>query len=181
MSLARRVVLGRVARPHGLRGEVLVREASLAADEWPRLERVYLMGPGALPERPARVVSARAFGSGLLVLFSGVESAEAASALRGASVEADRAALPEPRSEEMYVYDLIGLTVVDETGREIGVVQDVISTGAHEILEIAPAGPPGGVDPLLIPYRPEFVLGWEPEARRLRVRVPAGLEDIYRS
>ncbi len=181
MSARRRVLLGRVGRPHGLEGEVVVREASLAPEEWARVPAVSLVGPARRWEREARIVSARAFGSDFLVRFAGVGTLEEASELRGATLEADRASLPAPANDEIYVYDLIGLTVVDETGRELGVVREVLSTGAHEVLEVAPAS--GGDEPaaMLVPYRPEFVLGWEPEARRLRVRVPAGLEDVYRS
>ena len=181
MSPARRVVLGRVGRTHGLEGEVVLREASLAAADLPRVTPVSLVGPGVLGERPVRVTVARPFGPNLLVRFAGVESVEQAAVLRGATLETTRDALPSPETGEIYVFDLIGLVAVDESGRELGVVREVLSTGAHDVLEIASSGADAERAPMLVPYRPEFVLGWEPEARRLRLRVPAGLEDVYRS
>ena len=167
MSPARRVVLGRVGRTHGLEGEVVVRGASLAVADLSRVAQLLLVGPGTLGERPIGIRSARPFGPDLLVCFDGVESLEQAAA--------------EPERDEIYVYDLIGLVAVDESGRELGVVREVLSTGAHDVLEIVSPGADPERAPILVPYRPEFVLGWEPEARRLRLRVPAGLEDVYRS
>lgn len=181
MSAPRRVVLGRVGRPHGLQGEVVVREVSLDAEAWERLAQVLLVGPLARPERAVRIAALRPFGPGLLVHFAGVDTVEAAAALAGAAIEVEREALPTPGADEIYLFDLVGLTAVDEAGRELGVVREVFSTGAHELLEIAPSSPEHGSPAIFVPYRPEFVLGWDRDARRLRVRMPSGLEDVYRS
>ncbi len=147
----------------------------LGAAELAAVREVCLVrGDGRVVIR-AGVTASRDYGAHLLVAFSGVESVEAAGELRGLWLEAERAALPEAEAGLVYHYDLLDLEVVDEAGRVLGRVRRVLATGAHEVLEVArPEGE------LLIPYHPETVLGWDPAARRLTVRLPAGLEDVYR-
>ena len=84
-------------------------------------------------------------------------------------------ALPDAGPDRVYYFDLLGLEVVDESGTVLGRVAKVIPTGAHEVLEVA-----GEAGEILFPYHAGTVLGWDPVARRLTVRLPEGLLDIYR-
>jgi len=181
MTDERRVVLGRVARPHGLQGEVVVRAVSIGAEALARIVPLELVGPSRRWVRATRITSARPFGEALLVRFDGAETLEEANELRGATLETARAALPEPAPEEMYVFDLVGIQVVDENEQDLGTVREVLASGAHEILEIVPGPDAPDAQPLLVPFHPEFVLGWDPQTRVLRLRVPPGLQDVYRS
>lgn len=170
-----RVRLGRVVRPHGVKGEVVVRETALRSAELLAVGELSLVGADGGVARQATVEACRDFGPDLLVRFAGVETPEAAGELRGLWLEAERAALPDAGEDAVYYYDLLDLEVVDEGGRALGRVRRVLPTGAHEVLEVA--GPAGEI---LIPYHPGTVLGWDPDARRLTVRLPEGLEEVYR-
>ena len=188
MTEARRVVLGRVARPHGLQGEVVVRETTIDAEGLQELGSMELVGPSRRWVREMRVGAVRPFGDALLVCFENVATLDQANELRGASLEIPRSRLPEPEPDEMYVFDLVGARVVEENGRELGTVREVLASGAHEILEIVPAAgtageadAPGSANAMFVPFHAEFVVEWDPEARLLRLRVPPGLEEIYRS
>lgn len=167
--------LGRVARPHGLRGEVVVREIALGARELAAVREIALVRDGPEPVARVTVAAARDFPPDLLVRFTGYDTLERAQELRGLWLEAERAHVPEAGSGTVYYYDLLDLEVVEESGRALGRVRRVLPTGAHEVLEVA--GPDGE---LLVPYTPDVVLGWDAERRRLTVRLPEGLEEVYR-
>lgn len=170
------LTVGRVVRPHGLSGETVVRETVLAAAEFAELGEVLLVRPDGRSLGSFRISSVRQFGVALLVCFDDVDDVDKAGRLRGARVQVSRDHLPSLAEDEVYLIDLVGLEVVEEGGRRLGRVARIIPTGANEVLEVAGEG-----EALLIPYHPEVVVGWDREAERLDVRLPAGLEEIYRN
>ena len=68
--------------------------------------------------------------------LSGINDRDAAFALRGAVVLVDRAEFPEPDEDEFYWVDLIGMNVINLQGEELGVVTDLMETGASDILVV---------------------------------------------
>jgi 16S rRNA processing protein RimM len=148
------LVVGDVARPHGLRGEVVVR---LTSDQ---PERV---APGAHLETDDRtlvVVSSRSLKDRYVVAFEGFDSPEAAEALRGAVLRA----APLERDGALWVDELIGARVVDVHGAELGVVTTVEANPASDLLVLDGGG--------LIPAR--FVVG-DVRDGVVTVEVPEGL------
>jgi 16S rRNA processing protein RimM len=153
--------VGRVARPHGLRGQVVV-------ELWTnRPERMVpgarLQGPAGelevLHASPQAPVGGRAR---WLVSFRGVEARADAEALRGALLSA----VPLADVEAWWVHDLIGAAVVDAEGTRIGVVEAVEANPASDLLVLA--------DRRLIPLR--FVVDRQPG--RLVVELPPGLLEL---
>lgn len=156
-----------MARPHGLRGQVVV-ELSTNRNE--------RLAPGARLKGPAgelEVVSASRLGEvnargearGLrrwLVAFRGVDTRDQAESLRGAVL----AAAPLVDPEALWIHELIGAEVVDPAGSQIGVVEAVESNPASDLLVLA-----GGV---LIPLH--FITHHRPG--RLTVDLPPGLLDL---
>src|SRR4051812_30019902 len=148
--------VGRVAKAHGLRGEVVV---VLTTD---RLERVQ---PGAVlhgRDRLLTVEAARPHQNGWLVLFEGVLSREDADALRGTPL------LAEPLDDEdaVWVHELIGAAVVTVDGDDLGTVASVEDNPAADLLVLE-----SGV---LIPMT--FVV--TAIAGRVTVDLPDGLLDL---
>jgi 16S rRNA processing protein RimM len=144
-----------VARPHGLRGEVVV---DLVTN---RAERV---APGAVlvTDRGELVVAAsRPHQGRWLVTFEGVEGREGAEAVRGLVLRAP--ALDEP--EGLWVHELIGSEVVGADGRRHGRVASVEANPASDLLVLEGGG--------LVPLR--FVV--EQRAGEVVVDVPPGLLD----
>lgn len=128
----RRIVLGRILGPHGVRGEVLIR--SYAATP----ERLSAYGPlqddaGA---RRFEIKGARATQKGLVARIAGVEDRTQAEALKGVDLYIDRSRLPAPAEGEYYHADLIGLAAVDAAGAPVGEVVSVLDYGGGPILEI---------------------------------------------
>jgi 16S rRNA processing protein RimM len=116
-------VVGRIGRPHGLRGEVTVQLHT----DFPEQR----FAPGAqLRADTGRVLTvgtARPHGGALLVQFAGVVDREGAAELRGLFVTAEATALPElDDPDEFYDHQLEGLAAVDSDGTGLGTVRGVI-------------------------------------------------------
>lgn len=134
------VVVGRVGKPHGIRGEVTV---DVRTDE---PERRFAAGavlraeppPGSVSRLTAlSVVGSRWHQSTLLVSFAELVDRSAAEAARGlvlhATVPAD--ATPED-PDEYYDHQLVGLAVLDLTGEQIGEVVGLVHGGAQDLLSV---------------------------------------------
>jgi 16S rRNA processing protein RimM len=167
--------VGRIIKPHGLKGEVVVRSAGLDLAAMSKLGTVRLVRENGTIVSQAKIVSARGHGRDLLVRFSSTHDPDQAAELRGLWMEADRSAMPEAGPGQVYQYDLLGLEVVDEGGSRIGRVKEIVTTGANEVLVVE-----GETGEILIPYHPGTVLGWDPGQSKIFVRLPEGLLDIYR-
>jgi 16S rRNA processing protein RimM len=121
--LTDRVRVGRVGRPHGLDGAFVVEEAS----EDPA--RLAIGATVVVAGLPARVVaSKRARGRPVIRLDRRVE--------RGAALEVAREDLPPPEPGSFYVFQLVGLEVVEEGGRPLGRVSTVSPGVANDVLEL---------------------------------------------
>jgi len=118
-----RIAIGRVGRPHGIDGSFFVEQPSEDKHWWKTGAR-FLAG-GA----PVEVVAHRT-SSGRPVIK--VEPPVA----RGALIEVERADLPETGEDEYYAFELVGLQVVEETGRSLGTVESVTSGVANDVLEL---------------------------------------------
>jgi 16S rRNA processing protein RimM len=117
------VFVGRVGKSHGLDGSFVVEDASDAPER-------FAVGAELLVDgNPARIVAAkRARGRPVIKLDRG--------ASRGAALEVPREFLPPPDDESFYVFQLAGLVVVEEGGRELGRVTDVAPGVANDVLEL---------------------------------------------
>ena len=116
------VDVGRVGRPHGLDGSFVVEQPSDDPDRFaPGTE---LLAGG----EPVKVVTSKRVGQGRLVvkLDRRVE--------RGTALEVPRDALPEPQTGEWYVFQLVGLEVVEDGGRALGTVADVEPWPANDVI-----------------------------------------------
>jgi 16S rRNA processing protein RimM len=117
------VTIGRVGRPHGIDGSFVVEQASDDARWW-QVGARFLVGGEA-----AEVVGARrASGRPVVRLDRHVE--------RGAAIEVAREELPPTGEDEYYAFQLIGLDVVEENGRTLGTVADVIPGVANDVLQV---------------------------------------------
>ncbi|MCA1786365.1 MAG: ribosome maturation factor RimM [Desulfobacteraceae bacterium] len=82
-----------------------------------------------------------------------------------------RSRLPEPEDNAWYWQDLYGLTVTDESLGEIGTIETIFSTGAHDILVVK-----DNTKETLIPMHRQFVTGVDLEQAVVSTRLPKGYE-----
>lgn len=107
---------------------------------------------------------------GLLLKLRGLEDRAEAEGLAGSELGLLRSELEEPEEGEYYWTDLIGLTVLDSEGREVGRVANLFDSGAHDILVVR-----AGDREVLIPAIPEMVAEVDLEAGLLRIEPLEGL------
>ena len=146
------VLVGRVVKPQGRHGEVAVLPLSDRPDRFPTLRRAFVQAPGG-GAREVRVLRSWPLKGRFVLAIEGVTSIDEAEALRGLELriaEEDLAPLPEG---SYYHHQLRGLRVEDEAGAEIGVVDDVVETGA-EARVLVVRGPGGET---LLPFAAGFV------------------------
>ena len=174
-----RVIVGRIGRPHGIRGEVVI---GVRTDE-PDLRFAVgaTLGFGATPDDdPGGVilrVAAKRWHSGqLLVAFAGVTDRTAAGELTGGWLSVDSGQLPAiPDPDEFRDHELIGLSVRTPAGEAVGVVTDVLHHG-QDLLVVRPPGPPDGQEHL-VPFVKAIVPEVDLTAGTIDIDPPPGLLD----
>ncbi|HXW05282.1 MAG TPA: ribosome maturation factor RimM [Vicinamibacterales bacterium] len=166
------VLVGRVARAHGNKGQVIVNLETDFPDERFRTGERLFVGAG---ESPAsfRIVHVRFHQGRPIVALEGVETMDQAQALAGQElriVAADRPALP---AGTYYRDELVGSEVTDLDGRQVGHVTAV--EGPMELSRLVVTGPRGEV---LIPLAAEICVRVDPAARLIVVNPPEGLLEL---
>lgn len=164
------VVVGRVGRAHGIRGEVAI---DLRTDE---PERRFAVGAELRIEgtpRTLRVAAHRWHGERLLVHFEGVPDRTAVEALRGAVliVEAHLDERPDDE-DEFYDRQLVGLRVFDHTGTDVGAVTAVVHLPTQDLLAVETA-----LGERFVPFVAELVPEVDLDAGCLRLADVGGLLD----
>jgi 16S rRNA processing protein RimM len=112
--------------------------------------------------------------NGFAARLSGVKTKEQADALKGVRLYAPRERLPSLPDDEFYHTDLIGLTVVDTGGAELGRVKAVLNHGAADLLELLV---PGSSKTVLLPFTMACVPTVDLSAGRIVADPPDGLFD----
>ncbi len=115
--------MGRVGRPHGLDGSFVVERPSEAPERFTVGAKLHAGG------EEAEVVSSKRAGGRLVIRLDRPVP-------RGVELEIDRAALPPPEPDSYYVFQLVGLSVEEEGGRELGQVADVEPGVANDTLAL---------------------------------------------
>ncbi len=131
-----RLIVGRVGRPHGVRGEAVIGvrtdepDLRFAVGAVLDVDRTLPAGDGAAGGGQLTVASARWHSGQLLVTFTGITDRTAAGALTGSWLSVDSSQLPESSDpDEFRDYELIGLSVRTSAGDPVGVVTDVLHYG----------------------------------------------------
>lgn len=163
--------VGVVTSPHGIAGEVKVFPTTDDPKRFKRLREVLLDAGG---EKTAVEIEGVKFFKKLVILkLKGVDSRDAAERLRQKSLYVTRQNAVKLKRDEYFIADLIGLRVIDENGEELGVLKDVIETGANDVYAV---DMPDGRE-LLLPAIKQCILQVEPEEGFVRVHVLEGLLD----
>ena len=167
----RYLVVGRILRPHGVRGELRV-EVITGYPERLEQHRFFYLAAQDSPESVQRypVEKSRLRGKVILLKLGGYDDRNAAEALRGMLVliPIDEAA---PLEEgEYYHFQIVGLAVETETGHPLGRVVGVLETGANDVYVVH-----GSLGEVLVPAIEEVVLEINPEAGRMVVHVLPGM------
>jgi 16S rRNA processing protein RimM len=163
------LAVGKVRRPHGVTGEVLVEIITDFPEHLQPGTQVHL-GDKALP----LVIRRQRFHNGMLLLaFDGYTTPEQVGVFRNQVlyIQADQAA--ELAEGEYYLHQLLGLSVITETGAELGQVTEIIQTGANDVYVVKDQS---GRE-LLLPAIPDVILDVDLDKHCMKVHLLAGLLD----
>jgi 16S rRNA processing protein RimM len=160
------IEIGRIVRPHGVRGEMVVDAPASAADDLADAETVIVGEPGV----PHQLVGVRWHRGRLLIQLAGCDDRDAAELYRGHLVRVAQTELPPLPPGTYYQRQILGLTVVTDEGETLGSITEILETGANDVYVVA-----GQDGEILVPAAPGVVLSVELEAKRMRVHLPEGL------
>ncbi len=170
------VVLGRLAKPHGVKGDIRV---DYYADSADLLDKPLMLRAGRFAPRPIRVRDWHLWKDQLILGIEGCNDRSAAEQLRGQELLIDASFLPEADEDEPYLRDLIGLSVRLEDGTLVGELESVDFPAGQEMWSIRAPESEGGYE-ILFPAVPEFVLDIDLSAETVTIAPPEGLLDLYR-
>lgn len=168
------LVVGRITRPHGVRGELAVEVRT--DDPQLRLAVGAVLATEPATAGPLTVTRARWHAGHLLVTFDGVADRDQAEQLRGTLLVVDSGDLEDiDDPDEFRDHQLIGLAVVGPDGELIGEVTDVLHHGQN-LLVVAGSGKRAGAE-ILVPFVAPIVPEVDLESGRLVIDPPDGLLD----
>jgi 16S rRNA processing protein RimM len=168
------VLLARIRRARGIRGEVVIESLGSAPDRFQPGLCVYLAGPGEPGlGREAEIEHAWLHNGEIVVRFKGVDTRNAAEELRGLELRIPESERPTLAEGEFYLSDLVGCTMFRTDGSEVGEVVAWHDYGAAPLLEVKQ-----GKGELLVPFTPVFYREVDVANRRIVTELPEGLEDV---
>lgn len=133
------IVLGRLTSPFAIKGWFKLHPFGDDPESWQAMPQWWVSPESGAPLDAWQQLTLEALtphGKGWIVKFQGISDRTAAEAYRGWYVGAPRSALPEPEADEFYWGDLVGCRVETPKGEVLGVVIELISAGAHDVLVV---------------------------------------------
>ncbi len=172
---ARLLAVGRLRKPHGLKGECavfpLTAEPGTAFAEGRDIWLVDLAGQEVAG--PLKIARSRGYHRQWLVTFAGHEDRGAVEPWGGLFLAVPETEVVPPAEDEVWLHELAGFAVQDSAGMALGLVTAALELPAGVTLEVQ-----GPKREFLLPFRKEFVREVDREGRRLIVELPDGLLDL---
>jgi 16S rRNA processing protein RimM len=153
--------MGRLGAPFGIKGWIKVQPYTETPDSLFDYD-IWQVGRDE-NWQDFEVEEAAIHGDGLIVKLAGIDDRDQAFALRGREIAVNREELPEAAEDEYYWNDLIGLTVVDRAGVELGQVAGLMETGSQDVLVVK------GDRERLIPFVDAYVTRVDMPGKRIDV------------
>jgi 16S rRNA processing protein RimM len=168
------ITVGRVVRPHGNRGEVVVApETDFAGERFRQGATLHAWRDGQVT--PLAVTGGRAHQGRWIVGFDGVASIDAAEALRGLELKIPPESVRAPESGSFLVHDLVGCRVTTMDGRLVGVVEHVQLDAGTPLLGVRSAR-----GEVLVPLAEEICREVDVARKSIVIAAPEGLLDLNR-
>ena len=164
-----RIVVGRISGIHGVRGYLRVISYTRPLENIFKYER-WLLKQGD-DWQDVKLLEGQVHGKGLIVKLQGVEDRDRAREFIDADIAIERTQLADIKPGEYYWHDLIGLSVCNQDGKELGQVRELLETGANDVLVVE------GDQTTLIPFIKEhYILAIDLDKKIIRVDWEPGEE-----
>lgn len=162
--------IGKIVGTHGVRGEMRVQPWCDNGEFFKQFSKIYFDSKG---EKSMKIISVRPHGNVVLLKLDGVESVEAAQAMRGRVLFMDRNEA-DIGENEWFIQDLIGCEVLDfDSGKSYGELSDVSETGANDVWHVKGAD---GKE-YLLPAIPPVVIETNVKDGFVKIRPLKGIFD----
>ena len=167
-----RLRVGVITSTHGIRGEVKVFPTTDDPARYKKLKQVYLVT--RKETLPLTIQSVKFFKQFVIVKFREYNDINEVEQYKNAELWIDRKDAMPLEEGEYYIADLIGLTVMTDEGEKLGVMKDVLQTGANDVYVVEMTD---GKE-LLLPAIKQCILNVDLEQQTMTVHVLDGLMDL---
>ena len=164
-----RLRVGVITSPHGVHGEVNVFPTTDDPKRFLDLKKIYLDTKKELIE--CEIKSVKFFKNMVILSFTGMDDRNAIEKFRQCDLLIDREDAMELGEDEYFICDLIGLDIIDEDGKKIGVLKDVMTSAANDVYVVEKTDG----EELLIPAIRDCILDTSLEEGYIRVHLLPGL------
>lgn len=168
-----RIALGIIRKAHGVRGEASVEPWTDSFERFEEIRAVKLVSPDEQHVRDATIESARAHGDRALIKFREIGSPEEIQSLQHWTIEIPESEARARGVDEYFLHDLIGLRLVDRSGKERGEVIDAYEGGGGVLLNVKR---PDGKE-YEVPFAATICTEIDIAARKMVVELPEGIDE----
>lgn len=123
------IEIGEIVRAHGINGEVKVKKLTSDSARFKRLKLVYI------DEKPYKIMQLRDADDFVYLRFIGVSDRNTAASLKGKFISVNRVNAIDLEEGEYFIVDLVGASIVTESGNKLGIIKDIFSFGAADVIE----------------------------------------------
>lgn len=160
--------VGVISTTHGIAGEVKVFPTTDDMNRFKKLKEVIL--DTGKETQLLHIQQVRFFKNMVIVKFKEVQSINDVERLRGKSLYVTRENAVKLQKDEYFIADMIGIQVVSDEGEDLGILQDVMQTGANDVYVVEKDG-----EELLIPAIKDCILSVNVEEGKMEVHLLPGL------
>ena len=163
--------VGVITSTHGIRGEVKVFPTTDDAKRFKKLKNVIL--DNGKEKIDMEIASVRFFKNMVILKFKGIDDINDVEKYKKAELYVTRENAVPLKKDEYFIADLIGVEVTSDEGEALGVIDDVLQTGANDVYVIKKAG----CQDLLVPAIKACIKEVDKENQKMIVHLLAGLRD----
>jgi 16S rRNA processing protein RimM len=162
-----KIKIGKAVNAAGLKGELKVYHYTDYKERFEELEKIYLENTGY------EITAVRYVKDLVILKLKGIDNRTEAEKHKGEDIYIDKTDIRELPEGTYHIFDLIGLNVVNEDGRVLGTLSDVIQNSAQDLYEVEKENK----NKFLIPAVEEFILKIDLQEKTMTVRLIEGLMD----
>lgn len=163
--------IGEIVNTHGIKGEIKVYPLTDNPKRFEELDWVYLESKGK--QEKCKIENVKYIKNLVLIKLEGIDSLEAAEALRGSFLVIDRDRAVKLQKDNYFICDLIGMNILDNSGKSLGKLVNILHTGSNDVYV---AKSDEGKE-ILIPALKSVVNEIDLETGFMKVTLPEGLLD----
>lgn len=164
--------VGVISSTHGIRGEVKVYPTTDDPERFRELKKVILDAKGG--QRTLEIQEVKFFKNQVILKFRGLDNINDVEKYKGTDLLIPREDAVPLEENENFIADLIDMEVVTDAGERLGILTDVIQTGANDVYVVKTSQE----KEILLPAIRDCILEVDVEEKRMRVHVREGLLDL---